>query len=78
MPHPNDLGHGRLARMVFRKTGETPVPPGLCRPSYFPNHTRRARVQGLPTKSIDPPVIRTGTPRSARNPFTSPTVYSPK
>ena len=49
MPHPNDVGHGRPARMVFWKTGETPVPPGLCRPGYFPNHTRRARVQGLPT-----------------------------
>ena len=72
MPHPNDLGHGRLARMVFRKTGETPVPPGLCRPSYFPNHARR------PQRVAASSVIRTGMPRSARNAFTSPTVYSPK
>jgi hypothetical protein len=51
MPHPNDLGHGRPARVVFRKTGETPVPPGLCRPSYSPSTPANARVQGLPTNS---------------------------
>jgi len=47
MPHPNDLGHGRPARMVFRKTGGTPVPPGLCRPSYSQHTPANARVQGL-------------------------------
>ncbi len=52
MPHPNDLGCGRPARVVFRKTGETPVPPGLCRPSYSPTTPANARVQGLPTNSM--------------------------
>ena len=46
-----DRGHGRPARVVFRKTGGTPVPPGLCRPSYSPTTPAHARVQGLPTNS---------------------------
>ena len=51
MPHPNDLGCGRPARMVFRKTGGTPVPLGLCRPSYSQHTPANARVQGLRTFS---------------------------
>ena len=47
MPHPNDLGCGRPARVVFRKTGETPVPPGLRPPSYSQTTPANARVQGL-------------------------------
>ena len=47
MPHPNDLVHGRSARMVFRKTGETPVPPGL-QPQLLPAHTRQRAGLGTP------------------------------
>ena len=47
MPRPTDLGCGRPARVVFRKTGETPVPPGLRRPSYSRHTPANARVQGL-------------------------------
>ena len=50
MRHPNDLVHGRSARMVFRKTGETPVPPGLCRPNNSQT-TTATRVRGLPRSS---------------------------
>jgi len=35
-------------RYICRKTGGTPVPPELP-PQLLPNHTRRARVQRLPT-----------------------------
>ncbi len=37
-------------RYICRKTGGTPVPPELP-PQLLPNHTRRARVQGLPSNS---------------------------
>ena len=42
MPHPNDLGCGRPARVVFRKTGETPVPLGFAAPVTPQPHPPRA------------------------------------
>ena len=47
MPQPTELGDGPPALVVFRKTGGTPVPPGLCRPSYSQHTPAHARVQGL-------------------------------
>ena len=49
MPHPNDLGHGRPARMVFRKTGETPFPLGFAAPV---------------TPQPHPPRVGSGTPQA--------------
>lgn len=51
MPRPTDLGCGRPARVACRKTGGTPVPPGLRRHSYS-QHTPAPPARRLRQKSI--------------------------